>query len=219
VLVVFVVALVVGYGVGRSSAKRSAAPDVTFPPSTAEEAPSSRRPAEDEIAAVPPAPTPARDIDHAVPERARIIRSLEAEAHKLRRALASRLGEIAHLASLAAERTRLFGDLASAREETARYRQLIVDLENDAAPPIFGTGAPDDLKLIVGIGPVLERMLHQLGVGTYRQIARWSERDIDEFDAKLKEFPGRIRRDAWVTQARALHQSKYGESLPARDEW
>ena len=74
--------------------------------------------------------------------------------------------------------------------ETARYRQLVVDLENNAPPPLFGAGAPDDLKLIVGVGPVLERMLQQLGVTTYRQIARWSERDIDEFDAKLPEFPG-----------------------------
>jgi len=114
------------------------------------------------------------------------------------------------------ERARLAAELAAARGETARYRQLVVDLENNAPPPFFGAGAPDDLKLIVGIGPVLERMLHQLGVTTFRQIARWSERDIDEFDAKLPEFPGRIRRDAWVTQARALHQSKYGETLPQR---
>ena len=49
-------------------------------------------------------------------------------------------------------------------------------------------------------------MLQQLGIARYRQIARWSERDIDEFDARLAEFPGRIRRDGWVTQARALHQ-------------
>jgi predicted flap endonuclease-1-like 5' DNA nuclease len=26
----------------------------------------------------------------------------------------------------------------------------------------------------------------------------------------LPEFPGRIRRDGWVTQARALHVGKYG---------
>ena len=58
---------------------------------------------------------------------------------------------------------------------------------------------------------MLERLLQQLGIATYRQIARWSERDIDEFDAKLPEFPGRIRRDDWVTQARELHLSKYGE--------
>jgi predicted flap endonuclease-1-like 5' DNA nuclease len=60
-------------------------------------------------------------------------------------------------------------------------------------------------------------MLQQLGVTTYRQIARWTERDIDEFDAKLAEFPGRIRRDGWVTQARALHASKYGAPPSPRD--
>ena len=49
-------------------------------------------------------------------------------------------------------------------------------------------------------------MLHSLGVATFRQIAHWTERDIAEFDAKLPEFPGRIVRDQWVTQARALHQ-------------
>ena len=94
----------------------------------------------------------------------------------------------------------------------------MVDLENNALPPLLdGPNMFDDLKLIVGVGPVLERMLHRLGITTYRQIARWSERDIDEFDAKLPEFPGRIRRDAWVTQARALHESKFGEAVPVRD--
>jgi predicted flap endonuclease-1-like 5' DNA nuclease len=89
-----------------------------------------------------------------------------------------------------AERRRLEGELAQARAETARYRALIVDIENNAPSPLMGPGAPDDLKLIVGVGPVLERMLHQLGVTTFRQVAYWSERDVDEFDAKLHEFPG-----------------------------
>lgn len=115
-------------------------------------------------------------------------------------------------ADLANERHRLFGELADARAETARYRQIIVDLERNAPPPLLDApNAPDDLKLIVGVGPVLERMLQQLGVFTYRQIAHWSERDVDAVEARLPEFPGRIRRDAWVSQARALHQSKYGE--------
>lgn len=116
------------------------------------------------------------------------------------------------------ERQRLVDELAAARAETARYRALIVDIENNAPPPLMGADAPDDLKLIVGVGPVLERMLHQLGVTTFRQIAYWSARDIDHFDAMLPEFPGRIRRDAWVTQARELHQSKYGEALPMRSQ-
>ena len=105
-----------------------------------------------------------------------------------------------------------------ARAETARYRALIVDIENNAPPPLMGPDAPDDLKLIVGVGPVLERMLHQLGVTTFRQIAYWSERDIDRIDAMLPEFPGRIRRDTWVIQARELHQSKYGEALPMQKQ-
>ncbi len=119
---------------------------------------------------------------------------------------------------LAEDRRRLLRTIADSRDETARYRQLLIDLENNAPPLLLDSpGAPDDLKLIVGIGAVLERMLQQLGVNSYRQIARWTDRDIDEFNARLPDFPGRIRRDAWVTQARALHQSKYGESLPSRE--
>ena len=125
--------------------------------------------------------------------------------------------ELSHLRELAEERRALHRELAASRADTARYRQIVVDIENNAPPPLLdGPGAPDDLKLIVGVGPVLERMLQQLGIATYRQIARWSERDIDEFDAKLPEFHGRIRRDGWVTQARELHQSKYGEPPSAR---
>ena len=108
-------------------------------------------------------------------------------------------------------------ELAAARAETARYRQLVVDIENNAPPPILqGEAEPDDLKLIVGVGPVLERMLHSQGVSSFRQIARWTDRDVADFDARFPEFPGRIVRDQWVTQARALHLSKYGDSAENR---
>jgi predicted flap endonuclease-1-like 5' DNA nuclease len=211
-----VAALGIGYAVGRARQRDSPAP-ATLPqePPRMAAAPLSEEPPR-AAASEPSMPTPPT-AGELIAERARIIRNFEAETAVLRRALVSRDADITQLAELAVERRRLFGDLATSRGETARYRQLVIDLENDAPPPFFGTGAPDDLKLIVGVGPVLERMLHQLGVATYRQIARWSERDIDDFDAKLHEFPGRIRRDAWVTQARALHQSKYGEALPLRE--
>ena len=151
-------------------------------------------------------------------EQARIARSLVADNDALRLALRDACAMIHQSREFAEDRRQLLHEVAAARAETARYRDLCIDLENNAAPPLLdGPNAPDDLKLIVGIGPVLERMLHQLGVSTYRQIARWSERDIDEFDARLPEFPGRIRRDAWVTQARELHQSKFGEALPVRE--
>ena len=111
----------------------------------------------------------------------------------------------------------LAAELAAARAETARYRQLVVDIENNAPPPILqGEAEPDDLKLIVGIGPVLERMLHSQGISNFRQIARWTDRDVADFDARFPEFPGRIVRDQWVTQARALHLSKYGDSAATK---
>jgi len=215
-LVALVVALAIGYAAGRArmrSAGPSAMPDAS---PSATSAPAAEAP---QAMAVPsPAPPPpAATQDGTVAERARIIRSLETETAVLRRAIVSQDAARTHLADLATDRRSLYGELAAARGETARYRQLVIDLENNAPPPFFGTGAPDDLKLIVGVGPVLERMLQQLGVTTYRQIARWSERDIDDIDAKLPEFPGRIRRDAWVTQARELHQSKYGAPPAPRE--
>jgi predicted flap endonuclease-1-like 5' DNA nuclease len=162
-----------------------------------------------------PASAPARASLPGADTAAEDALRLRAQVDALRLALAD-ADAMRHQANeFAEDRRRLLREVADARAETARYRDLCIDLEDNAAPPLLdGPNAPDDLKLIVGIGPVLERMLHQLGISTYRQIARWTERDIDEFDARLPEFPGRIRRDAWVTQARALHQSKFGETLP-----
>jgi len=183
----------------HATAAASAAIAAASTPATAASAPSPAASASLEPAAV-------------AAEKYRLIVSYEAESARLRQRVADAAAASARLRDLEADRHGLYRELATARTDTARYRQVVVDIENDAPPPILGErGTPDDLKLIVGIGPVLERMLQQLGVATYRQIARWTERDIDEMDARLPEFPGRIRRDTWVTQARELHQSKYGE--------
>ena len=211
---------------GRRQADRTAREPLRPAASVAMEPARAAQPAADAApiaAPSPPAPAaasapPAAEPEGVAVERARLLRSLAAETEALRRAAAAAAAERVQLASLAEDRRRLLHEFAQARAETARYRDLVVALEDNALPPLLdGPNAPDDLKLIVGVGPVLERMLHQLGVTTYRQVARWSERDIDEFDAKLHEFPGRIRRDGWVTQARALHQSKFGETLPTRE--
>ena len=61
----------------------------------------------------------------------------------------------------------------------------------------------DDLKLIAGVGPKLEKLLHELGVYTFRQIASWGPAEIKWVDDHLK-FKGRIVRDKWVEQADAL---------------
>ncbi len=64
-------------------------------------------------------------------------------------------------------------------------------------------GAADDLKKISGVGPKLENTLNQTGIFHFDQIARLSQKAIDELDDKLS-FKGRIARDKWVEQAKAL---------------
>jgi predicted flap endonuclease-1-like 5' DNA nuclease len=61
----------------------------------------------------------------------------------------------------------------------------------------------DDLKVISGVGPVLEKKLKDLGVYRYEQIASWKKADIEWVDERLK-FRGRIERDDWVKQAKKL---------------
>ena len=69
----------------------------------------------------------------------------------------------------------------------------------------------DDLKKIFGIGPVLERTLNGLGYYQFRDIARWGDAEIEQVARVLN--PDRIRRDKWISQAKSLHQKKYGEEL------
>ena len=74
--------------------------------------------------------------------------------------------------------------------------------EPKAAPKAAADGA-DDLKLLSGVGPVLEQKLLDAGVTSFAQIASWSAKDIEEFDEKLS-FKGRIEREGWVEQAKKL---------------
>ena len=62
----------------------------------------------------------------------------------------------------------------------------------------------DDLKRIRGIGPVLERLLNDLGIHRLQQIAEFGPDDVERVQAALEDFPDRIERDHWVEQARTL---------------
>ena len=74
----------------------------------------------------------------------------------------------------------------------------------DARPPkIKKPAKPDDLKLISGIGPKLEGVLHGLGIYKFEQIAKWKKAERDWVDGYLN-FKGRIDRDEWVAQAKKL---------------
>ena len=76
------------------------------------------------------------------------------------------------------------------------------------APPAY----QDDLKLISGIGEILETRLNDLGIYTYKQIMNWDPVAIQEFSSRLG-FMDRIERDEWVEQARRLHDERYGRAV------
>lgn len=65
-------------------------------------------------------------------------------------------------------------------------------------------GGPDDLKMIKGVGPKLEQLLHSMGFFHFDQIASWSDKEVAWVDENLEGFKGRVSRDNWVEQAKTL---------------
>ena len=119
--------------------------------------------------------------------------------------------------AVAAEMTR------GAARETARAAEEAVEATSHAVAPApaeigaaaaataapAGNGAvapePDDLKQIKGVGPKVEKLLNDLGVYRYEQIAGFGEKDFAWLDEHLTAtLKGRPQRDDWPGQARAL---------------
>ncbi len=135
------------------------------------------------------------------------IAALEADLLTARSATAESAGMKARIAGLEA-------DLATCRARTASLEagMASTDVDDAAAMQGFVSAAtePDDLLEIVGVGPVLNRFLNDLGITTFRQIAVMTDSEVDGVDAKMEHFKGRIRDEDWVGQARNLHRAKYG---------
>ena len=62
----------------------------------------------------------------------------------------------------------------------------------------------DDLQVIKGIGPFIEEKLNALGITTYRQIANMNAKLETQVNEAIEFFPGRVKRDQWVAQAKIL---------------
>jgi predicted flap endonuclease-1-like 5' DNA nuclease len=65
-------------------------------------------------------------------------------------------------------------------------------------------GLPDDLTKIKGIGAKMEMLCNRLGFWHFDQIAAWNAEEIAWVDDNLEGFKGRVTRDNWVAQAKAL---------------
>ncbi|MFT6225048.1 MAG: large subunit ribosomal protein L21 [Paracoccaceae bacterium] len=94
---------------------------------------------------------------------------------------------------------------------TAAGRALFAQAPVVAAPAL-AKAAPvadgaDDLKVLSGVGPALEKKLHAAGVTSFAQIAGWTEADVAAMDEQLS-FKGRIDREGWIEQAKELANGK-----------
>ena len=87
-------------------------------------------------------------------------------------------------------------DLADLLEDSA-----VVEMEPDDGPG-------DDLQQIKGVGPAIEKTLHDLGIHSFEQIASMSEYEIDRVARELRGFRSRIYREDWIGQAKLLQAEK-----------
>ncbi|RWD67113.1 MAG: proton-conducting membrane transporter [Mesorhizobium sp.] len=86
------------------------------------------------------------------------------------------------------------------------------------AAPASGkaTAKADNLRRLIGIGPVNEKLLKGQGVTTYAQIAAWTDADVKRIEEVLN-FDGRIAREKWIEQAKLLasgNEAEFARQFP-----
>ncbi|QHQ34608.1 NADH-quinone oxidoreductase subunit E [Algicella marina] len=90
------------------------------------------------------------------------------------------------------------------KEEDAKDAEIVAVGAKPEGLSAAREGGPDDLKKIKGVGPKLEGLLHSLGFYHFDQVAAWSADEVAWVDEHLEGFKGRVTRDNWVEQAKAL---------------
>src|SRR5262249_33112468 len=76
---------------------------------------------------------------------------------------------------------------------------------------------PDDLKLIAGVTPEIEKKLNKLGVIKFEQIANLTDDEITYIDEQLA-LDGAVERDDWVSKAVALMAETTAGEVPAGED-
>jgi len=95
---------------------------------------------------------------------------------------------------------------AAAKASEAQAGKAAAPAAKPATLSAARENTPDDLKLIKGIGPKLEKMLNGMGFYHFDQLAAWTAAELAWVDDNLEGFTGRASRDEWVAQAKNLAQ-------------
>ena len=102
-------------------------------------------------------------------------------------------------------------EIEALSKENETLKKTIQNSESTSqAKPKFlekPNGKVDNLQLIKGIGKTLEETLNHLGVYHFQQIAAWRPQEVTWVNKHLS-FSGRIEREEWIKQAKALMQGE-----------
>jgi len=109
-------------------------------------------------------------------------------------------------------------DLPSPGTESIEAPPTTADSNGFADEPPRNGSSRDDLKVIKGVGPAIEKTLNELGIFRYAQVAAMSRYDIERIANRLKGFQSRIEREDWVGQARLLSERETAGPEPGRSE-
>jgi len=118
----------------------------------------------------------------------------------------TRMGKVdlkARVARLSAEIEAVAGETGADIAKTAKKAAGKTSKAVKAAVAKAETAAADDLSQITGVGPAMVKKLHEAGVTSFAQIAALKKAEAEALDAKIKAR-GRVLRDGWVKQAKAL---------------
>ncbi len=107
-------------------------------------------------------------------------------------------------------------DEEESKEEKASKAQASVKAALGSKIKAATADEKDDLKLINGVGPFIEKKLNNLGIYTFEQISQFDHELIEQVTDAIQFFPGRIERDDWVGQAKALLGQKNMGTLGAK---
>ena len=95
----------------------------------------------------------------------------------------------------------------SKEEKKKEELKRVKERSNSIDFKILGTAKAsdkDDLQAINGIGPFIEEKLNALGIYTYLQVSKMTSKLEDTVNEAIEFFPGRVKRDQWVAQAKIL---------------
>jgi len=139
----------------------------------------------------------------AAAEAAALAKEEEEAAKKAAAEAAALLAEEEEEVAAKAATSKVVSKEEKKKEELKRVKER----SNSIDFKILGTAKAsdkDDLQAINGIGPFIEEKLNALGIYTYLQVSKMTSKLEDTVNEAIEFFPGRVKRDQWVAQAKIL---------------